>query len=173
MVKQLSLSVCLLLLSTVSFAQEKNPVVSLYTGKGSVSIELYPEQAPKTVDNFLKLVKNGFYNGLVFHRYVPGFIIQGGDPKGDGTGGPGYTIPDEHVNGLKHVKGAVAMARTSEPDSAGSQFYLCLGPAHFLDNQYTVFGKVVSGMENVLKLRKGDVIDKIDFSQESLINTGD
>lgn len=137
-----------------------NPVAVLKTNKGKIVIELYPESAPKTVANFKKLISEKFYDGLTFHRYVEGFVIQGGDPKGDGTGGPGYTIPDEFDNPKQrpHIKGAVAMARTQAPNSAGSQFYICLDKQPQLDGKYTTFGKVIEGMDAVMRLRKGDVI---------------
>jgi len=101
------------------------------------------------------LAKKGFYNKLTFHRVEPGFVVQGGDPKGNGTGGPGYTIKAE-FNAHKHVRGTVAMARSTDPDSAGSQFYICLGPASFLDGKYTVFGLVTKGMDVVDGIRIGD-----------------
>jgi peptidyl-prolyl cis-trans isomerase B (cyclophilin B) len=122
---------------------------------GVIKIEFFPEDAPKTVENFVTLAKKGFYDGLVFHRVIPGFMAQGGDPKGDGTGGPGYTIKDE-FNKQKHVRGAVAMARTSAPNSSGSQFYICFEPQPHLDGGYVVFGKVVSGMNLVDNIKKGD-----------------
>ncbi len=134
-------------------------VVVVETNKGTLVIELYPESAPKTVENFRSLVSRGFYDGLTFHRYVPGFVIQGGDPNGDGSGGPGYTIPAEFTNPMqrKHVTGIVAMARKGDDmDSAGSQFYICLAPAPNLDGSYTTFGFVIKGMDVVRKLRKGD-----------------
>ena len=120
-----------------------------------IRIEFYPEDAPKTVENFVTLAKKGFYDGLKFHRVVPDFVVQGGDPKGDGTGGPGYTIKAE-FNKQKHVRGSVAMARSQHPDSAGSQFYICYGATPHLDGNYTVFGKVVSGMEHVDRIKQGD-----------------
>lgn len=129
-------------------------VITMEKG-GEISIEFFPEDAPKTVENFVTLAKKGFYNGVTFHRVESGFVVQGGDPKGNGTGGPGYTIKDE-FNKQKHVRGVVAMARTQAPNSAGSQFYITLAPAHFLDGQYTVFGKVTSGMDVVDKIRVGD-----------------
>ncbi len=129
-------------------------VITMEKGE-EITIEFFPEDAPKTVENFVKLAKKGFYNGLTFHRVEPNFVVQGGDPKGNGSGGPGYTIKAE-FNKQKHVRGAVAMARSQSPDSAGSQFYITLAPAHFLDGQYTVFGKVTSGMEAVDKIRVGD-----------------
>ena len=112
-----------------------------------------------TTKNFIDLVNSGFYNGLTFHRYEPGFVIQGGDPKGDGTGGSEKTIPLEINENLKHVQGALAMARSNDPNSASSQFYITLNEAHFLDGNYAVFGKVISGMVVVDNLRTGDKIN--------------
>ena len=134
-------------------------VIALEKG-GEIRIEFFPEDAPKTVENFVTLAKKGFYNGLNFHRVVPDFVVQGGCPKGNGTGGPGYTVKAE-FNKQKHVRGAVAMARSQNPDSAGSQFYITLAPAHFLDGKYTVFGKVVSGMDVVDKIKKGDKMKSV------------
>ena len=122
---------------------------------GEIRIELFPDDAPKTVESFVALSKKRFYDGLTFHRVVPGFVAQGGDPKGDGTGGPGYTLRAE-FNKRKHVRGAVAMARAAHPDSAGSQFYICFAPAPHLDGQYTVFGQVVQGLEVVDQIKAGD-----------------
>ncbi|HEX2440779.1 MAG TPA: peptidylprolyl isomerase [Methylomirabilota bacterium] len=133
---------------------KQTAVITLTTGK-QIRIEFYPEDAPKTVENFVTLAKKGFYNGLSFHRVVPDFVVQGGCPKGDGTGGPGYQIKAE-FNKQKHVRGSVAMARSSSPDSAGSQFYITYGATPHLDNNYTVFGKVVSGMEEVDRIKQGD-----------------
>jgi peptidyl-prolyl cis-trans isomerase B (cyclophilin B) len=133
---------------------KQTAVITMEKG-GDIVIEFYPNDAPKTVDNFVKLANKGFYNGVTFHRREEGFVIQGGDPKGNGTGGPGYTIPAE-FNKQKHVRGAVAMARTQDPNSAGSQFYICLAPANFLDGQYTVFGIVTKGMDVVDKVKVGD-----------------
>ena len=118
-------------------------------------IEFYPQDAPKTVENFVTLAKKGFYNGLTFHRVVPDFVVQGGCPKGNGTGGPGYQIKAE-FNKQKHVRGSVAMARSQHPDSAGSQFYITYGATPHLDGNYTVFGKVVAGMEHVDRIKQGD-----------------
>jgi peptidyl-prolyl cis-trans isomerase B (cyclophilin B) len=144
-----------------SAAKSKGPRAIITMAKGGqIVIEFFPEAAPKTVDNFIKLSKKGFYNGLTFHRVEPGFVVQGGDPNGNGTGGPGYTIPAEFNDHL-HERGAVAMARASDPDSAGSQFYICLAPAHFLDHNYTVFGQVVSGMDVVDKIQIGDVMKTV------------
>ncbi len=127
---------------------------------GIIKIEFFPDDAPKTVENFVTLAKKGFYNGLTFHRIEPNFVVQGGDPKGDGTGGPGYKIKAE-FNKNKHDRGAVAMARSNDPDSAGSQFYIVLAPANFLDGKYTVFGKVVSGMNIVDNIKKGDKMKSV------------
>jgi cyclophilin family peptidyl-prolyl cis-trans isomerase len=127
---------------------------------GVIKIEFFAEDAPKTVENFVTLSKKGFYNGLTFHRIEPNFVIQGGDPKGDGTGGPGYKIKAE-FNKNKHDRGAVAMARSNDPDSAGSQFYIVLAPSNFLDGKYTVFGKVVSGMNIVDNVKKGDKMKSV------------
>jgi peptidylprolyl isomerase/peptidyl-prolyl cis-trans isomerase B (cyclophilin B) len=123
-------------------------------------VELFPDDAPMHAAAFLKLAKAGFYDGLTFHRVEPGFVIQGGDPDGDGTGGPGYRLKAE-FNKRPHVRGALAMARSSNPDSAGSQFYICLGDARFLDGQYTVFGQLTQGLETLDAIRRGDTMDKL------------
>lgn len=142
------------------------PIVVLETDYGDIEIELRPDKAPKTVANFIKLTKDGFYNGLIFHRVIPGFVIQGGDPEGTGRGGPGYTIPAE-ITDLKHTPGAVATARL--PDqvnpqraSSGSQFYIALGTLRNLDGKYTVFGYVTKGMAVAQKIAsvKRDAHDK-------------
>jgi len=133
-------------------------------GKGKFVIELNLEKAPKTAGNFINLAKQGFYNGLTFHRVVPDFVVQGGDPNGNGTGGPGYTIPFEET-GLKHEDGAVAMARKGDDkNSAGSQFYICLGPQHQLDGDYAVFGKVIQGMDVVRKIQQYDIMKEVTIS---------
>lgn len=134
--------------------------VIIETDKGTMIIALHADVAPKTVENFVTLIQKGFYNGLKFHRIVPGFVVQGGDPKGDGTGGPGYQIKAE-FNEKKHLRGTVAMARSSSPDSAGSQFYICIAPQPSLDGQYTVFGQVVEGDEVIDKLAIGDVMSRV------------
>ena len=139
-------------------------VIGLEKG-GEIRIEFFPEDAPKTVENFVTLAKKGFYNGLNFHRVVPDFVVQGGCPKGNGTGGPGYTIKAE-FNKQKHVRGTVAMARSQHPDSAGSQFYICYGNTPHLDGQYTVFGKVVSGMELVDRIKQGDKMTSVTIADE-------
>jgi cyclophilin family peptidyl-prolyl cis-trans isomerase len=138
----------------------KSPKVVIEMAAGKIVVELYEKDAPGTVANFVKLTKQGYYNGLSFHRVVPGFVAQGGDPKGDGTGGPGYTIKDE-VNTRKHLTGTMAMAKTAAPNSAGSQFYITLAPQPALDSGYTVFGQVVEGMEIVMKIKRGDIMTKV------------
>ncbi len=124
---------------------------------GEIELELYPEYAPATVKNFEELVEKNFYDGLIFHRVIPGFMIQGGCPQGTGTGGPGYTIKGEFAsngvkNDLKHTRGVISMARAMHPDSAGSQFFIMHADAPYLDGQYAAFGKVVRGMETVDKI---------------------
>ena len=138
---------------------KQTAVITLEKG-GEIRIEFFPVDAPKTVENFVTLAKKGFYDGLAFHRVVPGFVAQGGDPKGDGTGGPGYKIKAE-FNKQKHLRGSLAMARAADPDSAGSQFYITFGPQPSLDGQYTVFGRVVSGMEHVDKIKVGDKMKSV------------
>lgn len=140
-----------------SAASGANQVAVIETDKGKIVFEFFPDVAPKTVDNFIKLAQKGFYNGLTFHRVVPAFVIQGGDPNGNGTGGPGYTIKAEFSE-RKHLRGTVAMARSQLPDSAGSQFYICLEPQPSLDGQYTVFGQVIEGIEVIDKIQVGDVM---------------
>ncbi len=136
----------------------KNPIVTIKMHDGGViKAELYPEIAPNTVNNFISLVQKGFYNGLIFHRVIPGFMIQGGCPQGNGTGGPGYSIPGEftangYSNDLRHTRGILSMARAMDPDSAGSQFFIMHEDAPHLDGQYAAFGQVLEGM---------DVVDKI------------
>lgn len=130
----------------------KNPIVTIKTNKATIKIELYPEVAPNTVNNFISLVKKEFYDGTVFHRVIPGFMIQGGDPQGTGMGGPGYSIQGEFSgnhfsNNLKHTKGVLSMARSMSPNSAGSQFFLMVDDAPHLDGQYAAFGKVIEGIE--------------------------
>jgi peptidyl-prolyl cis-trans isomerase B (cyclophilin B) len=141
----------------------------LDTDRGDIVLELYAAEAPKTVANFEKLSKDGFYNKLTFHRVEPGFVVQGGDPAGNGTGGPGYELPAEISPTEKHLRGSLAMARRGDqvnPDrkSSGSQFYICLAPAPFLDGQYTVFGGVVEGMNVVDQIKVGDHIKTVTLS---------
>jgi len=139
-------------------------IITLEKG-GEIRIEFYPADAPKTVENFVTLAKKGFYNGLTFHRVVPDFVVQGGCPKGNGTGGPGYQIKAE-FNKQKHLRGTVAMARSQDPDSAGCQFYICYGATPHLDGQYTVFGKVVAGMELVDRIKQGDRMTSVAIVEE-------
>ena len=136
-----------------------NPIVTFTMENGEVfKAELYPEIAPNTVNNFISLVKKGFYDGLTFHRIIAGFMIQGGDPDGRGTGGPGYEIKGEFAgngfkqNSLKHTEGVLSMARAMDPDSAGSQFFVMVDAAPHLDGQYAAFGKVIEGIEAVDKI---------------------
>ena len=132
-----------------------NPIVKIEMENGGViTAELYPEIAPNTVANFVTLVKNGFYDGLIFHRVIPGFMIQGGDPQGTGMGGPGYSIKGEFSgngfpNNLKHTRGVLSMARAMNPNSAGSQFFIMHQDAPHLDGQYAAFGQVTEGMDVV------------------------
>ena len=135
-----------------------NPIVTIEMESGDImKAELYPEIAPNTVNNFISLVKNGFYDGVIFHRVIPGFMIQGGDPNGTGIGGPGYSIKGEFSangfkNDLKHSRGVLSMARTMAPNSAGSQFFVMHEDSPHLDGQYAAFGKLIEGE---------DVVDKI------------
>jgi peptidylprolyl isomerase/peptidyl-prolyl cis-trans isomerase B (cyclophilin B) len=134
--------------------------ISIETDHGDVLIELYPDTAPNTVANFKALVANTYYDGLVFHRVIPGFMAQGGCPDGNGMGGPGYQVKAE-FNARKHERGTVAMARSQDQDSAGSQFYICFGPQPHLDGQYTVFGQVTEGMDVVDQIKQGDTMNKV------------
>ncbi len=140
-----------------------NPIVTFEMKDGDVFyVELYPDVAPNTVNNFISLVKKGFYNGLCFHRVIEGFMIQGGDPKGNGTGGPGYTIRGEFSkngfkNDLKHKRGVISMARSMMPNSAGSQFFIMHADAPHLDGQYAAFGQVIDGMDVIDKIAKVNV----------------
>lgn len=135
-----------------------NPIVTIQMKSGgTIKVELYPEIAPNTVNNFISLVKKGFYDGVIFHRVIPGFMIQGGDPQGIGIGGPGYRIKGEFSangfeNNLKHTTGVISMARSSHPDSAGSQFFIMVDDAPHLDGQYAAFGKVIEGIEEAQRI---------------------
>ncbi len=149
-----------------------NPIVTITMKGGDViKLELYPEIAPNTVNNFISLVKKGYYDGIIFHRVIEGFMIQGGDPKGVGSGGPGYSIKGEFAkngfkkNNLRHARGVISMARTMMPNSAGSQFFIMHQNAPHLDGQYAAFGKVIEGI---------DVVDKIatvetDYSDKPVV----
>ena len=158
MKKVISLLLCALLLSlgVAAFADaEAYPVATIEMANGDVmKLELYPEIAPNTVANFIELANAGFYDGLIFHRVIPGFMIQGGDPKGTGTGGPGYSIAGEFAangfeNNLSHERGVISMARAQHPDSAGSQFFIMHADYPALDGQYAAFGRVIEGIEAV------------------------
>lgn len=160
----------------MSHPSASGPIVRMVTTRGTILIKLFPKDAPISVANFEKLVKKGFYNGLTFHRITdlgdPGAskIVQGGDPAGNGSGGPGYEIKGEFTsngvqNSLKHDAGAVAMARSQSLDSAGSQFYICVNPVHFLDGNYAVFGKVIKGLDVAGKLQVGDKMTKVMMAQ--------
>jgi len=126
------------------------------TSMGDFKIELLNDKAPITVGNFLKLVDQGFYNGLIFHRVIPDFMIQTGCPHGTGYGGPGYTIQDEFNNSVSHEKGVLSMANTGKPNTGGSQFFITVAPTKWLDGHHTIFGKVIEGMEVVEKISKVD-----------------
>ena len=141
-----------------------NPVVAMYVENyGSIVIELFPDIAPNTVNNFISLVKSGFYDNNSFHRLVPGFVLQGGDPEGTGRGGPDYTIAGEFTsngfeNNLSHKKWIVSMARSSDPDSAGSQFFICIDNATNLDGEYASFGEVIDGFDNISSIVDNEII---------------
>jgi cyclophilin family peptidyl-prolyl cis-trans isomerase len=141
-------------------AKAAKVVIEMAKG-GTIEAELYPDLAPITVANFVKLAESKFYDGLNFHRVEPGFVIQGGDPNGNGSGGPGWTIKGEFTKAKKHVKGTLSMARTPDPDSAGSQFFICLGDAPFLDGQYAIFGQVTKGQDVVDGVRIGDKMKSV------------
>lgn len=158
-----------LILLTGCGKRVENPIVTMeISDYGTIKIELYPKYAPNTVANFVNLVESGFYNDNTFHRLVPGFVLQGGDPDGDGTGGPGYTIKGEFSengygkNTLKHDKGVVSMARTNMPNSAGSQFFIVLDDTKTvhasLDNKYAAFGKVIEGMDIIENIEKNATV---------------
>lgn len=147
-----------------------NPIVTMnIKDYGTIKIELYPKYAPNTVANFVNLVEEGFYNGNTFHRLVPGFVLQGGDPEGNGTGDPGYSIKGEFrengytKNTLKHTTGIISMARSMSPDSAGSQFFIVLADSKMisasLDNNYAAFGKVIEGLEIIKKIEDSEKVE--------------
>lgn len=139
--------------------QINNKKAVITTDKGDIVIQLFADKAPKTVSNFIYLANQGYYNGLTFHRVEPGFVIQGGDPSGNGTGGPGYQFEDEEVQG-DYVEGAVAMAN-SGPNTNGSQFFICLDDLPTLPKQYNLFGQVISGMDVVKNIQVGDKMNKV------------
>jgi cyclophilin family peptidyl-prolyl cis-trans isomerase len=140
--------------------EAKTARARIHTAKGDIVFRFYPEDAPLHCAAFIKLTRAGFYDGLTFHRVEPGFVIQGGDPSGNGTGGPGYNL-DAEFNERPHLTGTVAMARAQSPNSAGSQFYICLDDAPFLNRKYTVFGHVVEGQTVVDQIRPGDVMERV------------
>ncbi len=140
----------------------KNYRVNMQTGKGVISLDLYPKHAPETVNNFVFLSREGFYDGLTFHRVIANFMVQGGDPTGTGCGGPGYQFKDEtRGNPLKHETGVISMANAG-PNTNGSQFFITHSPQPHLDGHHTVFGKVVQGQDVVNAIRQGDKITKVD-----------
>ncbi len=157
------LLVVLLTATSLFGCKKQRQEVTIETNDGKIVIALFPKDAPKTVANFLKLVDDKFYDGLTFHRVVPDFVVQGGDPRGNGTGGPGYTIKYE-ASARKHLTGSVAMARNKSLDSAGSQFYICYKELPHLDGQYTVFGQVISGMDVVNKIQRCDIMKRVYIS---------
>jgi len=153
----------------MEFEKGKTYIAVIHTNKGTITCKLFPDKAPLSVTNFINLAKGGFYNGLTFHRVVPGFVVQGGDPEGTGRGGPGYTVQAEI--GPLHKQGALAWARlpdTVNPErkSSGSQFYIALEDLPMLDGDYTVFGQTTSGMDVVKKIKIGDKIERIDIKTE-------
>ena len=142
-----------------------NPLVAMeIEDYGAIVMELYPDKAPNTVNNFISLVKDGFYDDNTFHRLVPGFVLQGGDPDGNGSGGPGYTIKGEFKNNgfdendIKHTERIVSMARSSDKDSAGSQFFIMLGKTEYLDGDYAAFGKVIDGFDIIKEIEKEELV---------------
>jgi len=145
--------------------QNENYQLTIETNKGSIEIELYPQHAPKTVNNFVFLSKEGFYNGVSFHRVISNFVIQGGDPTGTGSGGPGYSFEDElDGNPLIHERGVLSMANAG-PNTNGSQFFITHSPQPHLNGKHTVFGKVVNGIEVVDAIREGDKMEKVTVNQ--------
>lgn len=156
-------------LPPMTIEPSKKYIATIHTQKGDIVLELDPFYAPQHVNNFVFLARQGFYDGLTFHRWEPDFVLQGGDPLGNGTGGPGYLIPAEI--GLPHVQGAVAMARKAdavnpEKKSSGSQFYITYRATPFLDGEYTVFGHVIEGFDVVQKMTRGDVMLRVDVKEK-------
>jgi len=146
--------------------QDKKYKAQIKTGKGMIELELYPEHAPKTVNNFVFLSREGFYNGVSFHRVISNFVIQGGDPTGTGRGGPGYNFEDEvKGNPLIHKRGVISMAN-SGPNTNGSQFFITHSPQPHLNGNHTVFGKVIQGLDVVDTIREGDKMKKVTISEE-------
>jgi len=131
-----------------------NPTVTIETNHGTITAEMFSDLAPKTAGNFIELVKKGYYDGIIFHRVIEGFMLQGGDPTGTGTGGPGYTIPDEFGKGLAHTEAGMFSMANAGPNSGGSQFFITLAPTSWLDGKHAIFGKVTDGMDVVQTLGK-------------------
>jgi cyclophilin family peptidyl-prolyl cis-trans isomerase len=144
-----------------------NPTVSFETSLGTIRAEIYQDKVPRTADNFLSLVRKGFYNGVTFHRVIPGFMIQGGDPTGNGTGGPGYTIPDEFHPDLKHGSAGILSMANAGPNTGGSQFFITLAPAPWLDGRHAIFGRVTEG-QNVVEKIAGVPRDRSDRPRSSV-----
>lgn len=142
----------------------KKYTATIKTAKGDIVLELYPKDAPVTVNNFVSLARKGFYNGLTFHRVIPGFMAQGGDPNGNGTGGPGYKFQDEFSQ-RKHITGALSMAN-SGPNTNGSQFFICYAPQPHLDGKHTVFGQCIAGMDVLNKLVNGDKMIEVIITEQ-------
>ena len=134
-----------LMMASVACSKSARPKATIETNLGTIVVELYPDEAPKAVDNFIKLAKKGFYNGVTFHRVIPGFMIQGGDPAGTGRGGPGYTFEDEFSSKLRHDSPGVLSMANAGPNTNGSQFFITLAPTPWLDGKHTIFGHVVEG----------------------------
>jgi len=151
---------------TASNDTGKNRIATIITDKGTIKFELFEKKAPITTANFIGLAEKGFYDGTIFHRVEPGFVIQGGDPLGTGMGGSDKKIPLEISPELKHTKGAVAMARSNDPNSASSQFYITLAPQPSLDGKYAVFGQVIQGQDVVEKIKIGDKMQKITIGEK-------
>lgn len=165
-----------LFVGTKAFSEDKELKVKFTTTKGVVEAKLFYKEAPNTVANFVELVRKGFYNGLIFHRVIPGFMIQGGDPKGNGTGGPGYTFGDEFSPNLKHSKPGMLSMANSGPDTNGSQFFITVKETPHLDNRHSIFGEVVSGMDVVNAIVSTPAISdkpKSDMKMEKVEIIGD
>ena len=145
---------------------KKTYLATIETNRGTIELELYPEYAPRTVNNFVFLAQENYYDGVIFHRVIANFMIQGGDPTGTGTGGPGYKFGDEFSgNPLKHGTGVISMANAG-PNTNGSQFFITHSPQPHLDGRHTVFGKVTSGMEVVNSIQQGDMMNKVTISEK-------
>lgn len=163
----ISVSIILFIASCNKGGNEKmNRIATIQTEEGIIKLELFENKAPLTTKNFIDLTQKGFYNGLTFHRVIRGFVIQGGDPNGDGTGGPGYTIPDEFHPDLKHDSAGILSMANAGPNTGGSQFFITEAPQPHLDKKHSVFGKVIEGMDIVTSIEQGDKIIKITISKK-------